>query len=103
MSSTIGESSDPVAQVRPYYQNIETYNPEPRNTVGSVFGSLLGVAKSALGGAVPTSVGIEPEYASLLSEQLHQQEQMQLVSLYSNIEKSKHETQMAAIRNVRAG
>jgi hypothetical protein len=62
-------------------------------------GGLVGLgAGAALGGG-----GIEGQYLVLLQEQMRQQQQMQLVSLHSNIEKSKHETQMAAIRNVRAG
>ena len=53
--------------------------------------------------AAGVATGIMPEYMALINAQLEAQRQMQLVSLYSNIEKSKHETQMAAVRNIRAG
>ena len=76
---------------------------EPQSAAGSAFSGLASGAISALGGAMGSVVGIEPGYAALIMQQMYQQEQMQLVSLYSNIEKSKHETQMSAIRNVRVG
>jgi len=76
---------------------------EPQSSLGTAFGGLVSGAASAVGGLVGNVVGIEPGYAALIAQQIHQQEQMQLVSLYSNIEKSKHETQMSAIRNVRVG
>jgi len=85
------------------YDDLTHLAPEPQNGLSDVFGSVLKTATSVLGGAVSSTVGIDPQYASLLSEQMKQQEQMQLVSLYSNVEKSKHETQMSAIRNVRVG
>ena len=78
--------------------------PEPVSGIGRVFQSLLNTGVkmgSALTGA--SLVGIEPEYAALIQEQLHAQEQMQKVSLISNIEKSKHETEMSVVRNVRVG
>jgi hypothetical protein len=47
--------------------------------------------------------GVQGEYAELLNKQIEMQQQMQLVSMFSNIEKSRHETQMAAVRNIRGG
>jgi hypothetical protein len=52
---------------------------------------------------VSAVTGVEPIYQDLLDKQIEIQLQMQLVTLESNIEKSRHETQMAAIRNIRAG
>lgn len=77
------------------------YLPEPRSsgfsrTLQSIGGSLGGLAGSLAG-------GMDPTYAALISEQIKVQQQMQLVSFQSNIEKSKHETQMAAVRNIRVG
>lgn len=76
--------------------------PEPKNKAGSGFGgvlkSLSGLASGALGAA-----GIPTEYNDLISKQIEIQNQMQMVSLQSNLEKSKHETEMAAIRNIRVG
>lgn len=80
------------------------YAPEPQSAWRSVLGTAASAAGSVFQGVSGgSSLGIEPQYASLIQEQIHQQTQMQLVSLVSNVEKSKHETQMSAIRNVRAG
>ena len=74
--------------------------PEPRNTL-STFGTML----RSVGGVLSTRgrgfPGIEPEYQTLLEKQIEVQQQMQVLSMQSNIEKSKHETQMTAIRNIR--
>ena len=54
-------------------------------------------------GGLGNMSGIDPMYIDLINKQIEAQQQMQLVSFVSNIEKSRHETQMAAIRNVRVG
>lgn len=74
--------------------------PEPKNRLG--FSTFLRGIENAASSAAGFA-GISPEYASLLDKQIEVQLQMQLVSMYSNIEKSKHETQMAAVRNIRVG
>ena len=78
------------------------FAPEPRS--GIDFQSLL-KAVSALAGTViaPAAGGLNGDYQELLQEQLEVQRQMFLMTLYSNLEKSRHETQMAAVRNVRVG
>lgn len=76
--------------------------PEPRSRIGSTFGAVLqGVGKAVSGAS--SAVSIDPEYRDLIETQMEFQRQMQLVSLHSNIEKSRHEAKMAAIRNVRSG
>ena len=76
--------------------------PEPQNGVTAPFKAMLSsVANSVSGGTV--FPGVDGDYTNLLNTQIEMQQQMQLVSLYSNIEKSRHETQMAAVRNIRAG
>lgn len=86
--------------------------PEPRSRSKFNFSSLLSSAVSvaarsftggAFGGSVGGGGGIDPQYMDLINKQIEMQEQMQLVSMTSNIEKSQHESKMAAIRNVRAG
>lgn len=76
--------------------------PQPKTSFGqtliNTIRGVAGVASGALGYS-----GIQPEYTQLIQQQLEVQKQMQLVSLISNVEKSKHETQMAAVRNIRAG
>ncbi len=82
------------------------YIPEPQNRLGfglSSIGSVVGGLASTLGGGSAPSGTISPEYRDLLERQIEIQTQMQLVSMESNIEKSRHETQMAAIRNIRVG
>lgn len=76
--------------------------PEPQSALVAPFKAVLGtVASSFSGGSV--FPGVQSEYADLLNKQIEMQQQMQLVSMFSNIEKSRHETQMAAVRNIRAG
>ncbi len=73
--------------------------PEPKNSNGSTFNNVL----SAASGIASSVIGIDPQYQQLLQTQMHMQEQMQQVSLVSNIERSRHESKMAAVRNVRTG
>ncbi|MBX7137458.1 MAG: hypothetical protein K1X83_05690 [Oligoflexia bacterium] len=86
---------------------IGRFIPEPRSSLklGSAFRNVAGGLARAFGSAASTgaTVGIDPEYAELIKQQIEVQQQMQLVSMVSNLEKSRHETQMAAIRNVRVG
>lgn len=77
--------------------------PEPRSRAGQFFRALVTGAGSALGRGASALTGMQPDYAELINRQIEAQQQMQLVSLESNIEKSRHETQMAAIRNIRVG
>ena len=83
---------------------LERYLPEPKSRLGldfkSVLSSVAGVVQTASGANL---TGIDPGYVDLINKQIETQQQMQLVSMESNIEKSKHETQMAAIRNIRVG
>lgn len=79
--------------------------PQPRNTLGVNFRSILSGVANMMGDGVGTALSgtLDPTYSNLIGQQIAMQQQMQLVSLHSNIEKSRHESKMAAIRNVRAG
>lgn len=83
---------------------LNRFIPEPKTSPGISFRSVLNTVGSlagvASGGAVS---GLDPNYAALIEKQIEVQQQMMLMSMHSNIEKSKHETQMAAVRNLRAG
>ncbi|MCB0352180.1 MAG: hypothetical protein KDD64_01610 [Bdellovibrionales bacterium] len=79
---------------------LNKFIPEPKNRSGFMK-ALEGIGGSLLGGVTQFS-GLDPTYSSLLNKQIEMQQQLQLVSLYSNIEKSRHESKMAAIRNVRS-
>jgi hypothetical protein len=84
---------------------LERFLPEPKNSLPSSlsFQNVAHGVASIAKGFTGTFIGIDPEYHALLSQQMHFQEQMQRVSLLSNTEKSKHETAMSAVRNVRVG
>ena len=83
-------------------QGLGRFIPEPASSVVAPFKAMLSsVATSLSGGSV--FPGVDTQYSDLLNKQLEMQQQMQLVSMFSNIEKSRHETQMAAVRNIRAG
>ncbi|NBW41699.1 hypothetical protein EBR25_11960 [bacterium] len=79
--------------------------PEPRSKLRLNFQSIVSGMSNLVGNGARAAISgtIDPMYSSLMSEQIAMQQQMQLVSLHSNIEKSRHEAKMAAIRNVRAG
>lgn len=78
--------------------------PEPRSRLKLDFGSILSSVGSMVGSAASSTLGgIRPELMDLINKQVEMQEEMQMVSLTSNVEKSRHESQMAAIRNIRAG
>lgn len=84
--------------------NINRFIPEPSNGLGDFFKGIVGGLGSAVTGAIePALMGIDSQYLPFIEAQIHAQEQLQLVSMYSNIEKSKHESKMVAIRNVRVG
>lgn len=73
--------------------------PEPQSSLSSVFSGFGTVASSLISASADSLAGAD--YSALIGAQLQAQREMQVVSMVSNIEKSKHETQMAAIRNVR--
>ena len=85
-------------------QIVDRFIPEPKTTAGISFRGALSTVGSLAKSFMPAGLsGIDSPFSDLISQQMYWQTQMQLVSLYSNVEKSKHETQMAAIRNVRVG
>src|SRR4051812_47397887 len=84
--------------------DIIRFAPEPLTRTGVSFGSVLkGVGQALFGTSSVLGGSIDPMYMDLINKQIETQQQMQLVSFESNIEKSKHETQMAAVRNIRVG
>lgn len=77
------------------------YEPQPN---GSSFRQILNTVGSAAATIATGALsGIDGGAQFLLMEQLRVQQQMQMVSLASNVIKSEHETQMAAVRNIRVG
>lgn len=78
--------------------------PEPRSSWGSVGKSLLSAGTQIASTLLPGGgVFDQNELTNLLQTQIYIQTQMQLWSMQSNIAKSRHETEMAPIRNMRVG
>src|SRR5437868_1372733 len=77
--------------------------PEPRSRNGASFSTVARSLSSDYFTSDPGFGQIMGQYQDLINTQIETQTQMQLVSMESNILKSEHETQMAAIRNVRVG
>ena len=77
--------------------------PKPRtsarsfSTVVQDVGSTLSDAGSSLVG------GLGSDLSGMLQLQIEAQKQMLIMTTVSNIEKTKHETQMVAARNIRVG
>lgn len=78
--------------------------PEPRSPLGSwaaTAGSVVNTVATTLPdvGSVLDGAGI----VKLLNDQIQIQQVMQSVSMFSNVQRSRHETEMAPIRNMRVG
>lgn len=95
-------SSDAIVPISDINQPLGEFQPEPQTSARLDFTALLkaagGIVNTATGAEVP---GLDAPYQDLLNKQIEVQQQMMLMSMSSNIEKSKHETQMAAVRNIR--
>lgn len=48
-----------------------------------------------------STVGIDPDYRDLIEKQMQFQQQMQRVSMETNVSRTEHETRMSVVRNVR--
>lgn len=92
-SSILGMASSSTA--------IERLLPEPKSRLSIDFRSVLNGVLGAVSGTASSVTGIDQGYVQLLNKQIETQQQMQLVTMESNVEKSRHETLMSAIRNVR--
>lgn len=80
------------------------YLPEPAAKGVGLFRDVMGlvsdVEKGDVGGVPTEALG---DFAELIQMQIEVQKEMQTTTMVSNIEKSRHETKMAPIRNIRAG
>jgi hypothetical protein len=80
--------------------------PEPRSSLGTwgqAAGSVLASTATTLTGVGSGLFSGGTDITSLLNKQIEIQQVMQVVSMASNVERSKHETEMAPIRNMRVG
>ncbi len=72
--------------------------------LGKVIDGVADIATSVLSnsvGGVPFAAS--GNFAELINLQIQAQQEMQTTSMISNVEHSKHESKMAAIRNMRVG
>ena len=74
-----------------------------RDLVKSAGSVLTGSAGGALGGGYGNAADAMESLQGLLDQQIAVQAEMQAFTMQTNIEHSKHETKMAAIRNMRVG
>jgi hypothetical protein len=94
---SILQTSGLQAGARTMLQTTARFLPEP-------VGSGVGFAGSLMGGMAGTQyVDISPSYQALIERQIQVQLEQQQVTFTSNIERSQHESRMAAVRNLRLG
>ena len=90
VSASSSSSSSAIAQ---------TYQPDPStSTSDGLVSALENTASAAAGVLSGADMG---NLENLINTQMKFQEQMQAITMVSNIEKSKHDTRMAPIRNIR--
>lgn len=78
------------------------YLPEPNisGSLSNIVQSFTRVAAETIGN-VPGMVS--GDFGALISKQIEAQKELQATTMVSNIERSRHETKMSAIRNIRVG
>lgn len=76
------------------------YLAQPKNRLGTTFQRVMDVAGAVVGKAASLT-GVDGDYASLLQQQIELQHQMMKVTMISNVERTRHETSMASVRNMR--
>ncbi len=78
--------------------------PEPASSFGALMRGVattgLNIARAVIPGG--DAIGSQ-DLTGLLTMQIQIQQEMQTVSMISNVERSRHETEMAPIRNMRVG
>lgn len=83
---------------------VDRFQPEPKISGGNFFNTALQLLGGGLGAVASDGLGlVSSENAALIQLQLQTQKEMMYTSMVSNIEKSRHETQMAPVRNIRVG
>lgn len=98
MTNEITRALNTVAQIG---ARAARYLPEPASTGVGLFRDVMKAVEGSgddVGGVPGTATG---DFADLIELQLEAQAEMQTTTMVSNIEKSKHESKMSAIRNIR--
>lgn len=89
-------ASNIVSSAKLMAQSTARFLPEPVS-------STLGFAGNLLPGGGTQYIDVSPSYQALIDRQIQVQLEQQQVTFTSNIEKSQHESRMAAVRNIRVG
>jgi len=91
--------------VQPQSSSMLRYAPEPQSGVGSwlktAASTVANVATAAFTGN--PMIDSAQDFQQLISTQIQVQRDMQLYTMISNLERSRHETEMAPVRNMRVG
>lgn len=82
--------------LKSFAQTTSSYLPQPLS-------SGVSFASQFIPGSGSQSIDISPSYQALIEQQIRVQTEQQQVTLISNVEKSRHESRMAAVRNIRVG
>lgn len=96
-----------ISTVNSELRTAQSYLPEPAINGGGTFKDIwqtaLNIGGSILNTAVigQTNQILGGSGSDLIATQMEMQKEMQVTSMVSNIEKSKHESKMSAIRNIR--
>lgn len=80
--------------------NLPNFVPTPN---GSSLRQVLNAGGEFVKALLPKSSvpSVDPSYQAIIEKQMELQRQMLLVSMHSNLEKTKHDIQMAPVRNIR--
>jgi hypothetical protein len=89
-------NSSPPAIISPPEQPKPSLLQDITSSIGDLGGGLVQ-------GAVSMITGSSPKFAALLAAQNQMQQELQVNSMLSNISRSRHEAEMAIVRNIRGG
>ena len=93
---------NPTSSILSSLQQLSRFRPRPKASSSLSFSNVMSGVGNVLSGGASTVLGDNAnQLQDLIQVQMEAQAQMQTVSMESNIEKSKHETHMTAIRNIR--
>lgn len=100
--SNVIDNGQFLGQITSAASHAARYLPEPASKGVGIFRDVMEVVSSAadtvVGGVDNVATG---DFAELIQLQIEAQQEMQTTTMVSNIEKSKHESKMSAIRNIR--
>ncbi len=92
---------DQTTPLSPVTDAASSYLPEPSSTGVGLFHDALNTAASVVGEIGGVSTEVTGGLSELLQTQMQFQMEMAAINLVSNIERSKHESKMSVIRNIR--